>query len=43
MPESYTSTQQRLINVLKQRYATKNPEWDGQLETVPASEARCIT
>ncbi|WP_319641437.1 TonB-dependent receptor domain-containing protein [Acinetobacter baumannii] len=39
MPESYTSTQQRLINVLKQRYATKNPEWDGQLDTVPASES----
>ncbi len=39
MPESYTSTQQRLINVLKQRYATKNPDWDGQLDTVPASES----
>ncbi|MEO3357979.1 TonB-dependent receptor [Acinetobacter haemolyticus] len=38
MPESYDAQQQRMINLLSQRYATSNPDWDGRLETVPASE-----
>ncbi|MCH7336376.1 TonB-dependent receptor [Acinetobacter sp. NIPH 2699] len=38
MPESYDAQQQRLLDRFTQRYAASNPDWDGQLETVPASE-----
>lgn len=38
MPESYDAQQQRMLDRFTQRYATKNPDWDGQLESVPASE-----
>jgi len=38
MPESYDAQQQRMLDRFTQRYAAKNPDWDGQLESVPASE-----
>ncbi|MFW1953131.1 TonB-dependent receptor domain-containing protein [Acinetobacter beijerinckii] len=40
MPESYNAQQQRLLDRFSQRYATKNPDWDGKLESVPASETQ---
>lgn len=43
MPESYTSTQQRLINVLKQRYATKILSGMGSSILCLHQRALCIT
>lgn len=39
MPESYSAQQQRMLDRFTQRYASRNPDWDGKLETVPASES----
>lgn len=39
MPESYDAQQQRMLDRFTQRYASRNPDWDGKLETVPASES----
>lgn len=39
MPESYSTQQQRMLDRFTQRYASRNPDWDGKLETVPASES----
>lgn len=40
MPENYDAQQQRTLDRFTQRYAAKNPDWDGQLESVPASETQ---